>query len=135
MKYFILGILLSSLFSTVCLLIYDSNEKQIWEILSGGIFTWFICSLGKLIYTIKESMKYHNLKSLLKCPDGEIRYINFKHVDDFIMSHKGYDFVNYGIDLLDKYPKTLWNIKGLGDYPNVRYSPKTVWKDFNPIEH
>jgi hypothetical protein len=135
MQYFILGILLSSLFSTICLLIYDSHEKQIWEILSGGIFTWLICVFGKVIYFLNNFIKYYNLKSLLKCPDGEIRYIDFKRVDNYRSSHTEYDFAEYSMDLMDKYPKTLWTIKGFRDYPNVRYSPKIVWKDFNPIEH
>lgn len=76
MKYIIIGILIGSLFSTICLLIYDSNNKQIFEILSGGIFIWIICGIGKVFFEIKEHLKFHNVRSLLKCPDNKMRYVN-----------------------------------------------------------
>ena len=122
---FILGILIMSTIATVGFIIFcDKNED--YMVLLMGPVAW---ACDKITYYIK----YYNVRTLLVCPDGEIRYVNDKLADVLIeCEDREYHFPEFS-----KHPE--WNVNdwkkdfvwcGIG---NMRYTPKKVWSQYEPI--
>lgn len=61
-----------------------------------------------------------------------------KKVDEYMFNHDRYNFVtsyDYKNNLKNKYPYTLWGeFINFHDVPNMRYYPKSVWNNFEPIK-
>jgi len=137
MSQIICGILIASAFATICNIIssYSKKHEDEWIIIGGGFFSWILYGALFILESFCKDIKFHNLKSVLKCPDGKLRYISYKLVDGFIYLHNGYCFANYK-DLLDEYDKKLWNkeYRNFDGSVNVRYCPKKVWKNYEQIK-
>lgn len=129
---FILGILIMSTISTIGFIIFcDKNED--YMVLLMGPVAWVLILVVWACDKITYYIKYYNVRSLLVCPDGEIRYVNDKLADVLIeCEDREYNFPEFS-----KHPE--WNVNdwkkdfvwcGIG---NMRYSPKKVWSQYEPI--
>lgn len=132
MKEFILGILLMSLFSFLAILAFDNELGKLGLALSGPI-SWVVVLLLFCLSKVKDYLKFHNVRSLLICPDGEIRYINDRKADTMCNCiDKKYSFPDF-------YDHPEWDAKDWNNCfifikcGNVRYAPKKVWKQYEPI--
>lgn len=129
---FILGILIMSTISTIGFIIFcDKNED--YMVLLMGPVAWVLILVVWACDKITYYIKYYNMRSLLVCPDGEIRYVNDKLADVLIeCEDREYHFPEFS-----KHPE--WNVNdwkkdfvwcGIG---NMRYAPKKVWSQYEPI--
>lgn len=131
MIYFILGILLMSLFATIG--VYLIDDGYTFAPLLMGPIAWTVCIFILLYDKITHYLKYRNVRSLLICPDGKIRYIKDQLADTMReCEDRKYDFPTFV-----EYPE--WNVNDWNkdfvflDIGNVRYAPKKVWKQYEPI--
>ena len=77
---FILGILIMSTIATIGFIIfYDKNEDYITFFM--GPTAWVLILIVWACDKITYYIKYYNVRTLLVCPDGEIRYVNDKLAD------------------------------------------------------
>lgn len=133
MKEFILGILLMSLFSFLAILAFDNELGKLGLALSGPI-SWVVVLLLFCLSKVKDYLKFHNVRSLLICPDGEIRYIKDRKADTMCNCiDKKYSFPDF-------YDNPEWDandwakdFRPFHDYGNVRYAPKKVWSKYEKI--
>ena len=129
---FILGILIMSTIATIGFIIFcDKNED--YSVLFMGPTAWVLILGVWACNKITYYNKYHDVRSLLVCPDGKIRYVNDKLADILTeCEDREYHFPEFS-----KHPE--WNVNdwkkefvwcGIG---NMRYSPKKVWSQYEPI--
>jgi len=123
-----------SLFSFFAVLAFDNESEKLGMILSGPI-TWVVVLFLSCLRKTRDYFKFRNVRSLLVCPNGELRYINDKKAD--VMrecADRKYEFPNF-----NTHPE--WNVKdwnkcftffGCG---NMRYSPKKVWTQYEKISN
>ena len=132
---FILGILLMSLFSFFAVLSFDNESDKLGMILSGPI-TWALVSCFFFLTKTRDYFKFCNVRSLLVCPDGKIRYINDKKADtmrECIDKEYTYpDFYNYPEWNVNDWAK---HFRPYHDCGNVRYAPKKVWTQYEQISN
>lgn len=129
---FILGILIMSTIATVGFIIAYNKDSDYMALLMGPV-AWFLLLIVYIYEKITYYNKYHDVRSLLICPDGEIRYVNDKLADILIeCEDREHHFPEFS-----KHPE--WNVNdwkkdfvwcGIG---NMRYSPKKVWSQYEPI--
>ena len=136
-----MGIVIQGIISFICALLYDKTDNEVCEIIGYGIFVTFLAYFCLIFNKCYNSIRFINTRSLIKTKNGEINYIKYKDVDNAICKinethHSKYcNFVSYKDDLQDKYPVSLWNKNFVScDIPNVRYCPKSVWKNFKPYK-
>lgn len=133
MTTFILGFLLMSLFSFFAVLAFDNESDKLGMILSGPI-TWALVSCFFFLTKTRDYFKFCNVRSLLVCPDGQIRYINDKKADTMVgCIDKEYRFPDFR-----QHPE--WDVndwakhfRSFRDHGNVRYAPKKVWSQYEKI--
>ena len=133
MTTFILGSLLMSLFSFFAILAFDNESDKLGVILSGPI-AWIVVLLFFFLTKLKKYFKFHNVRSLLICPDGVIRYINDRKADIMLSCiDREYTFPDF-------YDNPEWDandwakdFRPFHDYGNVRYAPKKVWSKYEKI--
>lgn len=129
---FILGILIMSTISTIGFIIFcDKNED--YMVLLMGPTAWVLILVVWACDKITYYIKYYNVRTLLVCPDGEIRYVDDRLADILTeCEDREYHFPEFS-----KHPE--WNVNdwkkdfvwcGIG---NMRYSPKKVWSQYEPI--
>ena len=129
---FILGILIMSTISTIGIIVCN-NKNEDCGVLFMGPTAWVWLLVIWVCDKITYYNKYHDVRSLLVCPDGKIRYVNDKLADVLIeCEDREYHFPEFS-----KHPE--WNVNdwkkdfvwcGIG---NMRYSPKKVWSQYEPI--
>ena len=129
---FILGILIMSTIATVGFIIAYNKDSDYMALLMGPV-AWFLLLIVYIYEKITYYNKYHDVRSLLICPDGEIRYINNKLADILIeCEDREYHFPEFSKhpewDANDWKKDFIWC--GIG---NMRYSPKKVWSQYEPI--
>lgn len=122
---FILGILIMSTISTIGIIVCN-NKNEDYGVLFMGPTAW-VCD--KITYYIK----YYNVRTLLVCPDGEIRYVDDRLADILTeCEDREYHFPEFSKhpewDANDWKKDFVWC--GIG---NMRYSPKKVWSQYEPI--
>ena len=129
---FILGILTMSTIATIGFIIFcDKNED--YMVLLMGPVAWVLILVVWACDKITYYIKYYNMRSLLVCPDGEIRYVNDKLADVLIeCEDREYNFPKFKDhpewDVNDWKKDFVWC--GIG---NMRYAPKKVWSQYEPI--
>ena len=129
---FILGILIMSTIATIGFIIfYDKNEDYITFFM--GPVAWVLILVVWACDKITYYIKYYNVRTLLVCPDGEIRYIDDRLADILTeCEDREYHFPEFS-----KHPE--WNVNDWEkDFVwccigNMRYSPKKVWSQYEPI--
>jgi len=137
MKIFIAGFLLMSVFSTISILLFDKNSDSILGVIFSGPVSWLLAFIAFIYREINHWIIYHDVRALLICPDGKIRYIKPNKVETMRdCADREYEFP----DWKDFNGKEKWNIsdwkirwQDIGYTANVRYSPKKVWKKYEPI--
>ena len=130
MLNFILGIIVMSAVTTLGMAIEDKTGKDI-RLFTTGPIMWVMGLAYAINFYIIESIKDSRTKSLIQCPDGKIRYCN-RNKTDYIRQVEGYSFPKFK-DV--GYPVNLWADKHRRRLEaNVRYTPKKVWKRFEPID-
>ena len=139
MLMFIFGLLTMSLISTIGLLLQDKRGYLFGEgieyCIIGGPIWAVIYLFDLLIKFILDSHRKRNVKSLVICPDNQIRYVDFKNANYLIYNLDGYKFPKF-VDLNED--ENLWGkndrFSFAGEHGgNVRYCPKEVWKKYQPI--
>ena len=128
----LIGITLMSLIATIGFTIAENKgDENIIVFFLGPAFLilWIIVVI--LRYILKF-IRYYNLRSLLVCPDGKIRYCKPQHADKFRLSEtEEYDFpafkdLSVSVDLWKEEYRNF-------EIANMRYCPKEVWKAYEPI--
>ena len=134
MTMFILGFLFMSFFSTVAMLAFDNQLEKVATVFAGPVF-WLVLLFNFTIIKVKNYLKFQNVRSLLICPDGQIRYINDKKADTMReCADKKYDFPDF-----NTHPE--WNVKDWNkwfaffDCGNMRYTPKKIWTQYEQISN
>lgn len=139
MWMFIFGVFIMSLISTIGLLIQDNRGRilgdEIDYCIIGGPIWIVIFLVFMLIKIIYEKYRKINIKSLVICPDNEIRYVDFSNANCLVYNVEGYEFPKFK-DLNED--ENLWGkndrFSFAGEHGgNVRYCPKKVWKKYEPI--
>lgn len=132
MKMFILGFLLMSVFSFIGLLLFDNNKEDIGIIFSGPV-SWIVVLVCWIDSKLRRYLKFRNVRSLLVCPDGWIKYIDDKKADTMRgCVDRKYDFPDF-----DNHPE--WDANDWAKHfvnfrcGNVRYAPKKVWSQYEKI--
>lgn len=133
MKMFILGFLLMSFFAFLAVAAFD-NDKTTRGVIFSGPFSWVVFLVIFINNKLRRYLKFRNVRSLLVCPDGWIRYIDSKKADTMRgCVDRKYDFPRF-----NKHPE--WDVndwakhfRPLHDCGNVRYAPKKVWSQYPPI--
>lgn len=129
---FILGILIMSTIATIGFVIFcDKNEDYITFFM--GPVAWVLILVVWACDKITYYIKYYNVRTLLVCPDGEIRYVNDKLANVLIeCEDREYNFPKFKDhpewDVNDWKKDFVWC--GIG---NMRYTPKKVWSQYEPI--
>jgi hypothetical protein len=116
--------------TTLGMAIKDKTNKEVGLITCGPVI-WVIALVYAINFYLVRFIKGSKVKSLIQCPDGKIRHCNRNKVD-YIRQVEGYDFPRFK-DV--GYPASLWEEKHQRLLEaNVRYTPKRVWKHFEPID-
>lgn len=138
---FLFGIIVMSGFASLSILALDSYKEKLAIALAGPV-TWFIILINILTKHIFHFIKFYNIRSLLVCPDGKIRYVSDKKADllrEFYNptdSGPCYDYPNWD----ELYQQEQWNVKcwnkefiAFSTVGNLRYCPKSVWSKYEPV--
>lgn len=125
---FILGILIMSTIATVGFIIAYNKDSDYMALLMGPV-AWFLLLIVYIYEKITYYNKYHDVRSLLICPDGEIRYVNNKLADTMLECTD----MTYNFPQFKDHPE--WDVN---DWKkeftcNMRYTPKKVWSQYEPI--
>ena len=128
---FIIGILVMSTFATIGILLMDNGHD--YAILFCGPVMWIVAVAAYCSRKFNHWATYHDVRSLLVCPDGKIRYIKDQLADTMReCNDKVYEFPSF-----KDHPE--WNVNDWNkkftwmDYGNVRYTPKKIWKQYEAI--
>lgn len=134
MTMFILGFLLMSFFAFLALAAFD-NDKTTRGVILSGPFSWVVFLVIFINNKLRRYLKFRNVRSLLVCPDGDIRYINDKKADTMReCADKKYDFPDF-----NTHPE--WNVKDWNKWfaffgcGNMRYTPKKIWTQYEQISN
>ena len=131
MLCFIIGVLFMSLCASIGALLLDKGYD--FAFLLMGPIAWIILIVALIYNILSHYLRYHNVRSLLVCPDGEIRYIKHELVD--VMRNcndRDYEFPNFKEHAewdTDEWDKRFVCL-GRG---NMRYVPKKIWNEYDPI--
>lgn len=130
----LVGIIVMSAFSVYALAMFDEG-KEVWACFLAGPIMWIMASICGVYKFAYSAIKNRSCKSLVVCPDNQIRYIDSSDVDDLFENKGGYSFASF-----DKYAEQEgWNIRdwhednivcGAG---SARYAPKKVWKRYEKL--
>ena len=131
MLMFILGFFFMSALATIGAILLDNSHD--YGIFFMGPVMWLVILLILLDRKITHYLEYHNVRSLVVCPDGQIRYIKNQLADTMReCKDRVYELPSFNDhpewDVNDWDKKFVWC--GIG---NVRYAPKKVWKQYEPI--
>lgn len=130
MVNFLFGVIVMSALTVLGMAIEDKTGKDIRLFTSGPIM-WIVALLYAINFYLIESIRDSRVRSLIQCPDGKIRYCKPNKVD-YIRQVEGYDFPKFK-DV--GYPVNLWaENRRRRLEANVRYTPRKVWKNFEPID-
>lgn len=128
---FIIGVFIMSMFATIGILLMDNGHDH--AILFCGPVTWIVAVIAYCSIKFNHWITYHNVRSLLICPDDKIRYIKDQLADTMReCKDRVYEFPNF-----NDHPE--WNVNDWDkkfvwcNIGNVRYVPKKVWKQYGPI--
>lgn len=130
----LVGIIIMSASSAYALIELD-NQKEGWACFFAGPVVWVGLLISEGCDLLRSGIRRHSCKSLVVCPDNQIRYIDSSDVDDLFENKRGYSFASF-----DKYAEREgWNINewhkdnivcGAG---SARYAPKKVWKRYEKL--
>ena len=132
------GIMIGICLMSLCTLfgaIASNDGKDGLAFVLFGPGVWLYALLDNVIPDIVHWWRYRNLRSLVMCPDGEIRHIEPKKVNVLLALDSGYNFVEFDDLNVDA---ELWRQEHrYHDHGrlcgNVRYVPKVVWSKYQPI--
>lgn len=135
LKGFILGIIIMSIFTLISIIMIDNGKENIALIFAGSAM-WIWLLIIQIAKKLKKTIKGSKYKSLIICPDGQIRYRSCFNTDEFIETHDGYSFAHFSeYSLNENWKIEDWDSKyiccGIG---NVRYAPRVVWKRYERIK-
>lgn len=127
----IIGIFFMSMLATIGVLLFDEGYDFAYFFM--GPVAWVVFLVSLLYKKIVHHLEYHNVRSLLVCPDVQIRYIKDQLADTMReCKDRDYEFPNFNDhpewDVNDWDKKFVWLNIG-----NLRYAPKKVWKQYEPI--
>lgn len=130
----LVGIIIMSASSVYALAVFDDGKEE-WTYFFAVPIMWIMASFWGIYKFGHFVIKRRSCKSLVVCPDNQIRYINSSDVDNLFETKRGYSFASF-----DKYAEREgWNISdwcednvvcGVG---SARYAPKKVWKRYEKL--
>ena len=135
MTMFFLGILVMSLFAFVAICFMYNNEEFFAYAFAGPV-SWVIVGVNQLYHAIKNVIKYWGKRAVIidqydclwavptELAEEAIRAMNGRWPNYDDKSTSWYDILKSHID---EWPR--WAMAYL-DMPNIRYTPKKVWKKY-----
>jgi hypothetical protein len=131
----IYGICIMSVFAMVAVMLADSGHEKL-AIAFCGPAAWLWVGFIQAIRGIRIAIRHKRFKALLRCHDGEIRYIDSRKAQTMIeCEDREYDFVKFDeINVkATRWPKEYRTTLGSQTVGNMRYCPKSVWKKYEAI--
>lgn len=90
----LVGIIIMSAFSVYALAIFDDGKEE-WAYFFAGPIMWIMAAIWGIYKFGHFVIKRRSYKSLVVCPDKQIRYIDSSYVDDLVENKKGYSFADF----------------------------------------
>lgn len=131
MTMFILGVLAMSFISAIVLSLCDP-DSNVAVIIAGGPCLWIFTSLYYFVISpVTHWLIYHNRRSILKNHEnGKYYYCKPKDYD-FLYQHNALSWADH--DTFDVYVD-IWGKRFTnGNHVNLRYAPKRIWKQYEPV--
>ena len=131
----ILGVCAMSMFSMLAVVCSDSGKDKLAMVFCGPA-CWLWVGVLKIVAASREAIKGNKYKSLLVCPDGEIRCINSRKTEIMLecadKEYKFADFAKLNVKA-NRWPKEYRITLGNQSVGSMRYTPKSVWKKYEEI--
>lgn len=138
MMQFLAGILVWQVAIVIFFLL--TGEKEEKAMICGAFIPFFIIrGFYWVIRKIKSFFENYNLRSVMVCPDGELRYCKTKE-SRYLEGMGEYKFPRHTEEIKEKFPCSLWKANRYAkrfccdNVGSFRYAPKTVWGNFMPID-
>lgn len=133
----LIGVLAMSMFSMAAVVCADGGHDKLAMVFCGPA-AWIWIGILKIVDVTKKAIKGKKYKSILVCPDGEVRCINSNKTEIMLeCEDRDYRFPEFsalGVKA-NRWPKEYRTTLGDKTVGSLRYTPKSVWKQFEEISH
>ena len=129
------GMCIMSVFAVAAVMLADDGHEKLAVVFCGPA-AWLLVGYKKSIEGVKNSIKHRKFRSLLCCPDGQIRHIDLRKVDAMLACEdREYEFVKFS-DLnaeITSWPKEYRTTLVDQTVGSMRYRPRAVWEKYEAI--